>query len=117
MADEPLLPKAPQPATVVVGSALPPVREGGVVVVADNLLPADSLRSTDPAVPVRLDIPAAGSPADRRPPVSVPSLLAATAREAPDHTAMAVKRDGAWLKWTYQNYLSEVSPLGPLTHP
>ena len=74
----------------------------------DNLLPADSFRSTDPATPVRLDIPETGSPADRRPPVSIPTLLAATAREAPDHTAMAVKRDGAWLKWTYQNYLSEV---------
>jgi long-chain-fatty-acid--CoA ligase ACSBG len=39
------------------------------------------------------------------PPISVPSILERAAKNLPDHPAMAVKRDGAWIQWTYSQVL------------
>ena len=36
------------------------------------------------------------------PPISVPSILERTAKKYPDHPALCVKRDGAWVEWTYK---------------
>ena len=41
------------------------------------------------------------------PPISVPSILENAAKNLPDHTAMAVKRDGTWIKWSYSQYYQE----------
>lgn len=41
------------------------------------------------------------------PPISVPSILERTAKKWPDHPAMAVKRDGVWVKWSYSQYYQE----------
>ena len=38
-------------------------------------------------------------------PISVPGLLIKAADVAPDVTALAVKRDDKWVKWTYKEYL------------
>ena len=38
-------------------------------------------------------------------PVSVPGFLIKAAQEAPDVTALAVKRDDKWVKWNYKEYL------------
>ena len=35
-----------------------------------------------------------------RTPVSVVTLLTRAAEDAPDHTALSVKRDGDWVNWT-----------------
>ncbi len=38
------------------------------------------------------------------PPLSVPTLLRQAAEVAPEATALAVKRDGQWIHWTYMQY-------------
>jgi hypothetical protein len=41
-------------------------------------------------------------------PISVPGLLIKAAQESPEITALAVKRNDKWIKWTYKEYLDEV---------
>ena len=36
----------------------------------------------------------------------MPSLLKLAAKKCPEHPAMAVKRNGDWVKWSYSQYLS-----------
>ena len=43
-----------------------------------------------------------------RTPLSVVTLLSRAAEDAPDHTALAVDRDGEVIKWTYERYLEDV---------
>ncbi len=38
------------------------------------------------------------------PPLSVPSLLRQAAERNPDGLALAVKRDGEWMRWNYEQY-------------
>ena len=38
-------------------------------------------------------------------PISVPALLNQAVQRAPSATALAVKRNGHWIKWTYEKYL------------
>ena len=40
--------------------------------------------------------------------MSVVTLLSRAAEDAPDHTALAVNRNGDWVKWTYEKYLEDV---------
>ena len=47
-----------------------------------------------------------------RTPVSVVTLLTKAAEDAPDHTALAVERDGDWVKWSYERYLEDVRCAG-----
>ena len=35
------------------------------------------------------------------------TLLTRAAEDAPDHVALAVQRDGEWVKWTYEKYLGK----------
>ena len=37
-------------------------------------------------------------------PLSVPTMLRNAAEKWPQNTALAVKRDGSWKKWTYKEY-------------
>ena len=39
------------------------------------------------------------------PPMSLPSMLIDAAEKSPNQTALGVKRDGDWVKWTYAEYL------------
>ena len=81
----------------------------------DRLLPADCYTSSDPSVPVKLWMPEKNDDCDEedlRTPLSVPTLLIRAAEDAPDHVALAVKRDGAWVKWTYEEYLEDVRTVG-----
>jgi long-chain-fatty-acid--CoA ligase ACSBG len=41
------------------------------------------------------------------PPISVPSILERTSKRYPDHPALVVKRDGAWVEWSYSQYYQE----------
>ena len=65
----------------------------------DQILPATGLTTTQPhgAVLFR-DMEATKDVA----PMSVPTLLKRTAAAHPDKTALAVKRGGEWLKWSYK---------------
>ena len=45
---------------------------------------------------------------DNYKPVSVPSLLKQATAKEESHPALAVKRDGKWVQWTYGQYLQEV---------
>jgi len=81
----------------------------------DRLLPAESYTSSDPSVPVKLWMPEDDEDCedeDLRTPLSVPTLLIRAAEDAPDHVALAVKRDDAWVKWTYEKYLEDVRIVG-----
>jgi len=81
----------------------------------DHLLPANSYTSSDPGVPVKLWMPEDKEECDEedlRTPLSVPTLLVRAAEDAPDHVALAVKRDGDWVKWTYEEYLEDVRSVG-----
>ena len=44
---------------------------------------------------------------DKYPPVSVPTMLKNTAQRYPSNTAMAVKRNGEWIKWNYEEYYEQ----------
>ena len=41
------------------------------------------------------------------PPLSVPTMLKRAADKYPTNTAMAVKRNGTWAKWTYEEYYKQ----------
>eukprot|EP00095_Tigriopus_kingsejongensis_P001487 snap_masked-scaffold124_size330879-processed-gene-1.10 protein:Tk01487 transcript:snap_masked-scaffold124_size330879-processed-gene-1.10-mRNA-1 annotation:"long-chain-fatty-acid-- ligase acsbg2" len=41
------------------------------------------------------------------PPLSVPTLLRQAARDAPDQLALAVKREGHWVHWSYAQYYAD----------
>ena len=41
-------------------------------------------------------------------PISVPALLNKAVQRAPSATALAVKRNGHWIKWTYEKYLKVI---------
>jgi len=77
----------------------------------DRVLPAESFTSCSPAAPVKLWMPGDHEDCDDedlRTPLSVVTLLSRAAEDAPDHTALAVHRDGDWVKWTYEKYLEDV---------
>ena len=38
-------------------------------------------------------------------PMSLPTMLIDAAEKSPNTTALGVKRDGSWVKWTYSDYL------------
>ena len=40
--------------------------------------------------------------------IQVWTMLNNTVERCPNNIALAVKRDGKWVKWTYQEYLDEV---------
>ena len=72
----------------------------------DRILSADAFTTTQPdgAVKIRIN----GHPSSRNPPKSVWSMIQETVKRAPNQTALAVKRDGVWVKWTYAEYEKEI---------
>ncbi|XP_065943724.1 long-chain-fatty-acid--CoA ligase ACSBG2 isoform X3 [Magallana gigas] len=40
-------------------------------------------------------------------PLTVPSMFYQTVQRVPNHPAIAVKRGGVWIQWTYQQYFSD----------
>ena len=42
------------------------------------------------------------------PPKSLWSMLQETVARVPDNTALAVKRNGVWVKWTYAEYMRDI---------
>jgi len=73
----------------------------------DRVLPANSLTTTwpDGAVEVRSNHP---DPSNQWTPLSVWTMLQNTVDRVPDHEALAVKRNGVWIKWTYKEYQEDV---------
>ena len=72
----------------------------------DRITPSENYTTVkaDGTVKLRLG----DSDPDNREPISVPSLLKSVAAKAGDHLALTVKREGQWVKWTYQDYLADV---------
>lgn len=73
----------------------------------DQLVPSDTNTTTAATGAVKLKIDERGM--SSIPPLSVPTLLQRTVARHMDHTALCVKRDGKWLKWTYKQYLHDVT--------
>jgi len=69
----------------------------------DQILPAEDYTSLTPEGTVKLRI--GDSVPSNYDPISVPGLFIKSAKAAPNHPALAVKRNGEWLKWNYTQYL------------
>ncbi|XP_056021143.1 long-chain-fatty-acid--CoA ligase ACSBG2-like isoform X1 [Ostrea edulis] len=71
----------------------------------DDLAPATEYVVTkgDSAVKLRMNESGYGS----EKPVTVPSMFYKTVQRVPMHTALAVKRGGIWVKWTYEQYFND----------
>ena len=69
----------------------------------DQLIPSEDFVTLSPEGSVKLRI-GDTVPANYDP-VSVPGLMMRTAKAAPNLTALSVKRNGEWIKWTYSQYL------------
>ena len=69
----------------------------------DQIIPSEDFVTMSPEGSVKLRI-GDTVPANYDP-VSVPGLLMQAAKEAPNHTALSIKRNGEWIKWTYSQYL------------
>ena len=72
----------------------------------DRVLPANSLTTSwpDGAVIIRSH----DHESSHYPPKSVYTMLQETLARVPDRTALAVKRDGVWVKWSYSQYIEEI---------
>eukprot|EP00092_Neocalanus_flemingeri_P008766 GFUD01009439.1.p1 GENE.GFUD01009439.1~~GFUD01009439.1.p1 ORF type:complete len:716 (+),score=170.32 GFUD01009439.1:61-2208(+) len=75
----------------------------------DRILPANSLTTTWPDGVV--EIRTHDHPSSDYPPRSVWSMIQDTVGRVPDRTALAVKRDGVWVKWTYAEYLENIKTV------
>ena len=73
----------------------------------DRLLPANSLTTTWPDG--RVEVRTHPHPSSDYPTMSVWTMLHQTAARVPNRTALAVKREGVWVKWTYAEYLEQVA--------
>lgn len=73
----------------------------------DQIFPSDVYTTTQAMGAVKLKIDERGM--GSIPPLSVPTLLQRTVSRHMDHPALCVKRDGKWLKWTYKQYLHDVT--------
>jgi len=75
----------------------------------DRILPANSLTTAwpDGAVEIRTH----DHPSSDYPPHSVWTMIQETVARVPDRTALAVKRDGVWVKWTYTEYLENIKTV------
>ncbi|XP_023334381.1 long-chain-fatty-acid--CoA ligase ACSBG2 [Eurytemora carolleeae] len=69
----------------------------------DRILPSNKHWGTMPADAVEIRFSDL-DPDCRKPPISVWTMLDNTVKRVPDRTALAVKRDGEWVKWTYTEY-------------
>nr|CAH7763094.1 unnamed protein product [Callosobruchus chinensis] len=74
----------------------------------DQIVPAETEVTVKADEYVRLRIPKSGKAIETIRPVSVPTLLRKTAKEFPNHTALAQKVNGVWKNITYAEYLQQV---------
>lgn len=75
----------------------------------DRLLPATSYTTTDSNGSVL--IRSHDHPSSKYPTKSLYTMLRETAERVPDRTALAVKRDGVWIKWSYEEYFQDVQSV------
>jgi long-chain-fatty-acid--CoA ligase ACSBG len=73
----------------------------------DQILPTTAVYTWHPDGATRVSKMGSGEMSEREP-MSVPSLLIRAATRAPERTALAVKRNGDWQKWSYKQYLADV---------
>lgn len=72
----------------------------------DEVIPADSWSTTKRDGTVKIRMGNKGNQADQ--PVTLITVFKKTSERAPNHLALAVKRDGLWKKWTYKQYYADV---------
>ncbi len=68
----------------------------------DQLVPADDFVTLTAEGSVKLRI--GDSVPSNYDPISVPGLFMKTVKASPNHPALAVKRNGEWIKWNYSQY-------------
>ena len=72
----------------------------------DRIIHAEKYTTTLPNEPVKLwQNCLEGS---KIPPKSLWSMIQETVQRVPDRTALAVKRNGVWIKWTYAEYQEDI---------
>lgn len=72
----------------------------------DEIIEADSVVTWHRNEAVKLRMQSSGPLSEK--PISLPTLLLNASRNYADKTALAVKRNGDWVKWNYQDYYKEV---------
>ncbi|XP_052099586.1 long-chain-fatty-acid--CoA ligase ACSBG2-like isoform X2 [Mytilus californianus] len=72
----------------------------------DEVVLADSWSTTKRDGTVKIRMGTKGNQADQ--PVTLITVFKKTSERAPNHLALAVKRDSTWKKWTYQQYYADV---------
>lgn len=72
----------------------------------NRIVPASSFVASNSLEPVKLRI--TEKEYCNNAPKSIPYLFHQVVQKFPNVTAMAVKRDGSWLKWTYKQYYEQV---------
>ena len=69
----------------------------------DQILPADSYTTINRYGTVKFRT--AKDSSENEKPISIPSKVREVVKKGGNMTALAVKRDGKWLEWTFQQYL------------
>ena len=72
----------------------------------DDVLQSTNLSTTKRDEPVKLRMGDSGPLAVK--PISVPTLFQETVKKLPDGLALAHKRNGEWVNWTYKQYYDDV---------
>eukprot|EP00095_Tigriopus_kingsejongensis_P004090 snap_masked-scaffold764_size101305-processed-gene-0.1 protein:Tk04090 transcript:snap_masked-scaffold764_size101305-processed-gene-0.1-mRNA-1 annotation:"hypothetical protein LOTGIDRAFT_234625" len=72
----------------------------------EQMFPSEVFTTSDLAQAVKLRV--SNTPPDNLPPISVPQLLTVSTNIGRDACALAVKRQGAWVKWSYDQYQADV---------
>ncbi|XP_063432641.1 long-chain-fatty-acid--CoA ligase ACSBG2-like isoform X1 [Mytilus trossulus] len=72
----------------------------------DEVIPADSWSTTKRDGTVKIRMGTKGNQADQ--PVTLITVFKKTSERAPNHLALAVKRESIWKKWTYKQYYADV---------
>ncbi|XP_021368563.1 long-chain-fatty-acid--CoA ligase ACSBG2-like [Mizuhopecten yessoensis] len=80
--------------------------ENGYVRKIDDVMSAKALWTTDPSVAIKLRCGDTGPQSDD--PITVVSVFEETVKKLPKGLALAVKRNGDWVKWTYEEYYNDV---------
>ncbi|KAI0214317.1 hypothetical protein LSAT2_000559 [Lamellibrachia satsuma] len=71
----------------------------------DEIVPAESVMTWHRSEAVKLRMQSTGHLSEK--PISLPTLLLNASRKYADKTALAVKRNGDWVKWNYEDYYKE----------
>ncbi|XP_060075847.1 long-chain-fatty-acid--CoA ligase ACSBG2-like [Ylistrum balloti] len=72
----------------------------------DDCLTAKTMWTSDPSTPVILRM--GDTPPYSNTPITTISVFENTVKKLPNGIAITVKRNGEWVKWTYQQYYDEV---------